>query len=263
MGTPKPVVDFHTGSFPGPSACSGSTRSSASAPRTRWPTSSARRRATTSARPSSACPSTRTRARTAPPPRFCVAARRGARRYGPEAASRTAPSFAAHADNLVRALSSRPTLTDNVAALEAQAARYLDARGDAALAPGLIDSAHIARDLASPRCRAFNEALGCAWFEEIRCHSDRDQLSFPYALGALGLAAAAPARPAEDPVFVGRRGEPPLALVVPPGRPRRGEGPAFHWYYTHALAVGKCLACVKHRRDALAGDLLAVARAPS
>ena len=171
--------------------------------------------------------------------------------------------LSAHADNLVRALSSRPTLTDNVAALEAQAARYLDARGDAALAPGLIDSAHIARDLASPRCRAFNEALGCAWFEEIRCHSDRDQLSFPYALGALGLAAAAPARPAEDPVFVGRRGEPPLALVVPPGRPRRGEGPAFHWYYTHALAVGKCLACVKHRRDALAGDLLAVARAPS
>ena len=89
------------------------------------------------------------------------------------------PSFAAHAENLVRALSSRPTLTDDVAAMERQVAAYAARYADADLALGLIDSAYVARDLRSRRCRDFNEALGCAWFDEIACYSDRDQLSFP------------------------------------------------------------------------------------
>lgn len=78
------------------------------------------------------------------------------------------------------------------------------------------------------------------------------------ALRKLGLAAAAaPGRPGKDAVFFSRGADAAVALVVPPGRPAKGVGPAFHWYFTHALAVGKCLACVKHKQDALAGDLAA------
>lgn len=155
-------------------------------------------------------------------------------------------------------------------ALEAQVAAYQSVARDEELSLGLVDSAFVARDLSSPRCRRFNAALGCAWFDEIACYSDRDQLSFPYALRRLGLAASTSTAsttttstsrgPGKDPVFFRRQNADPIALVVPPGRPFKGQGPAFHWYYTHALAVGKCLACVRDRTDALAGDLALLPR---
>lgn len=118
---------------------------------------------------------------------------------------------------------------------------------------------YIARDLRTPRCRAFAAALGCAWFDEVVCWSDRDQLSFPYALQRLGLAASYPATAAVDEVVFRAASGRPAAIVLPPGRPPRAKRAALHWYYTHALAVGKCLPCVRHRTDPFAGSIGEVA----
>ena len=172
--------------------------------------------------------------------------------YGPGAAAMRVPSFSRHGATIVRSLAMRPLLTDNVRAVEAQMGAYIREHGSSALSRDLIDSAYVARDLRSPRCRSFNAALGCAWFEEITCWSDRDQLSFPYALRRLGLSATAPRRPAFDLAVVRSDRGSPVALILPPGRPSRGDGPVLHWYYTHALAVGKCLPCVRDRRDPFA-----------
>mmetsp|Transcript_15849 Transcript_15849/g.60372 ORF Transcript_15849/g.60372 Transcript_15849/m.60372 type:complete len:107 (-) Transcript_15849:849-1169(-) len=46
----------------------------------------------------------------------------------------------------------------------------------------MIDGALIATYFGSERCRHFNALFGCAWFNEIQCYSDRDQLSFAYTL---------------------------------------------------------------------------------
>jgi len=52
----------------------------------------------------------------------------------------------------------------------------------------MIDGALIATYFGSERCRHFNALFGCAWFNEIQCYSDRDQLSFAYTLTrALGI----------------------------------------------------------------------------
>mmetsp|Transcript_17295 Transcript_17295/g.49395 ORF Transcript_17295/g.49395 Transcript_17295/m.49395 type:complete len:434 (+) Transcript_17295:114-1415(+) len=174
--------------------------------------------------------------------------------YGPGAAAMRVPSFSRHGATVVRSLAMRPLLTDNVRAVEAQMGTYVREHGSPALSRDLIDSAYLVRDLRSPRCRSFNAALGCAWFEEITCWSDRDQLSFPYALRRLGLSATAPRRPALDSVVVRSDRGSPVALILPPGRPSRGDGPVLHWYYTHALAVGKCLPCVRDRRDPFAAS---------
>ncbi|KAL7570777.1 hypothetical protein ACA910_014407 [Epithemia clementina (nom. ined.)] len=46
----------------------------------------------------------------------------------------------------------------------------------------LIDSAVLAWDLRTDRCRDFVSQLLCNWLQEIACFSDRDQLSFGYVL---------------------------------------------------------------------------------
>ncbi|KAL7556446.1 hypothetical protein ACA910_000005 [Epithemia clementina (nom. ined.)] len=51
-----------------------------------------------------------------------------------------------------------------------------------ALDSTLIDSAILAWDLRTDRCRDFVAQLLCTWLQEIACFSDRDQLSFGYAL---------------------------------------------------------------------------------
>ena len=39
----------------------------------------------------------------------------------------------------------------------------------------------------SEKCRNFNADLGCTWFDEIHCFSDRDQVSFPYAMASMDI----------------------------------------------------------------------------
>ena len=51
----------------------------------------------------------------------------------------------------------------------------------------LIDTALIAWDFRKDRCRDFADKLYCFWAHEVHCFSDRDQISFPYALYQMGL----------------------------------------------------------------------------
>ena len=39
----------------------------------------------------------------------------------------------------------------------------------------------------SEKCRNFNADLGCTWLDEIHCLSDRDQVSFPYAMALMDV----------------------------------------------------------------------------
>ena len=39
----------------------------------------------------------------------------------------------------------------------------------------------------SEKCRHFNGDLGCTWLDEIHCYSDRDQISFPYAMASMDI----------------------------------------------------------------------------
>jgi hypothetical protein len=126
--------------------------------------------------------------------------------YGPGAAGMAAPSFAAHGETLLRSLRSRPTLTDDVAALEAQLATYSAAADDAALSAALIDSALVARDLRSPRCRRFHAALGCAWFD-----AGRDAVVFNSTSTYLGRPSPGLEKLSETPVcrtWVGEKFQP-------------------------------------------------------
>eukprot|EP00959_Pyramimonas_sp_CCMP1952_P186519 3900374-Pyramimonas_sp.AAC.1 len=51
----------------------------------------------------------------------------------------------------------------------------------------MIDSAVIAWDMSSERCRDFNTKITCTWLGEIECFGDRDQISFPEVLRAVGV----------------------------------------------------------------------------
>ena len=52
---------------------------------------------------------------------------------------------------------------------------------------GMIDSAFIAWDFRSERCRSFNSNLTCTWLDEVQCFSDRDQVSIPQVLKSMNL----------------------------------------------------------------------------
>jgi hypothetical protein len=52
---------------------------------------------------------------------------------------------------------------------------------------GLIDSALMAWDMRTERCRKFNQRLSCTWLDETQCHGDRDQVSFPQAIRTMEL----------------------------------------------------------------------------
>ena len=156
-----------------------------------------------------------------------------------------APSLARHAETILGARArGRPDVTDSEDALRAQVRAYAR-EGGAAAEPersrALVDSAYLAFDRRDERCRRFHAALGCAWFDEVHCFSDRDQLSFPVALAKLGVRARGDA--AAEPYVPGRtsrllsdaRGRPTAYIVAPGTKP--GQKGAMHWYYSKAVAL--------------------------
>ena len=114
--------------------------------------------------------------------------------YGPLASTLPAPSFELHAETIIAAIARRPGVTDSAEAVTAQARLYLDTRHGQdlreELSLNLVDTAYFARDYTSPRCRALNARLACAWFKEIHCFSDRDQLSLPSQLTVWEFASS-------------------------------------------------------------------------
>lgn len=103
------------------------------------------------------------------------------------------------------------------------------------------------RALRRPRCRSFNRAANCAWFDEIDCYSDRDQLAFPPALARAGVRAVLSA--GGDVAVVDAAGA-LTATILAPGGPDDPTAAARHWYYSHAVAVGRCRKCYRALRKA-------------
>ena len=58
---------------------------------------------------------------------------------------------------------------------------------EASLDDGLIDSALMVWNNEDDRCQGFNEEFSCRWLQEIHCHGDRDQISFPHVVRQRGL----------------------------------------------------------------------------
>jgi hypothetical protein len=63
---------------------------------------------------------------------------------------------------------------------------------------GLIDSALMAWDMRTERCREFNQRLSCTWLDETQCYGDRDQVSFPQAFRSMELHQPNYVSPAES-----------------------------------------------------------------
>lgn len=99
------------------------------------------------------------------------------------------PKYQDHCDTVVSSIQERPTVTDSTQTLLQQCRSYQErnVQGTVSLDRGLIDSAFIAWNQDSEKCRDFNQNLACTWSDEVRCMSDRDQISFPHVLQRLGV----------------------------------------------------------------------------
>ena len=87
-----------------------------------------------------------------------------------------------HCDAIIAAAEARPKVSDSLDSIRAQCNNYQQGRQTP-----LIDTAFIVYDMRNPTCRKFNGDLGCSWLDEIHCHSDRDQVSFPHILQSMNL----------------------------------------------------------------------------
>ena len=143
-------------------------------------------------------------------------------------------SFQKHAETILRvSKGARVGVTDNQQAIRTQTRSYVkETNNSAHLDDFLIDSAYIARSLGTQRCRQFNAALGCYWFNEIQCFSDRDQLSFPYVLHKLG--AYAPSY--RDPGILLDKNSQPIVNILEPGTKFVAATSLLHWYFSTAVA---------------------------
>ncbi|CAK0798782.1 unnamed protein product [Prorocentrum cordatum] len=125
----------------------------------------------------------------------------------------------------------RPGVTDDSETLGKQCGHYrrLDPENyRISLDSGLIDSAVILWDMRSKRCRDFNRQLSCTWLGEIHCFADRDQVSFPEALRAVGVYEPSAVSPLDsevkDKLFV--KTDDPEIPMVHIGRS------SCHWYFS-------------------------------
>jgi len=137
------------------------------------------------------------------------------------------PRFKYHCAVLVA--SDRAGVTDDHETIRKQCNHYQRLGTDndrISLDSGMVDSAVIAWDMRSERCRDFNSKLSCTWLGEIQCFGDRDQVSFPEALRAVGVYEPKPVSPLEsvskDKLFVGV--DDPATPLVHIGRS------SCHWY---------------------------------
>jgi hypothetical protein len=110
--------------------------------------------------------------------------------------------------------------TDSREALKIQCDYYQKLNSSSyitSLDSGLIDSALMAWDMRTERCRKFNKRLSCTWLDETQCYGDRDQLSFPQALRTMKLHEPHYVSPAksmtQDKLFVSADNEHKKPLV--------------------------------------------------
>jgi hypothetical protein len=110
------------------------------------------------------------------------------------------PKFIHHCETILDSLQKRPNVTDSPESLMLQCQYYLEQQQQAdndAISPDhldhmLLDSAFLIWNYSTNQCRTFNAELQCTLSEQIHCHSDRDQVSFPYAMAQMGLQPIMP-----------------------------------------------------------------------
>lgn len=114
-------------------------------------------------------------------------------RRGIMSRGRYTPRYEHHCQAIIDALIDRPSVTDSAHNLIRQCDAYmqhvyLQEGNTEAMNQGLVDSAFIIWNQKTPTCRDFNSALRCTIMDQIQCHSDRDQVSIPFALYTMGLS---------------------------------------------------------------------------
>jgi hypothetical protein len=114
------------------------------------------------------------------------------------------PQYEHHCQTIIAALIDRPNVTDSADNLIRQCDAYLQhvyrQEGNTeTMNQGLIDSAFIVWNQKTQACRDFNSALRCTIMDQIQCHSDRDQVSIPFAMYNMGLEGWYTRHPGEDP----------------------------------------------------------------
>jgi hypothetical protein len=110
-----------------------------------------------------------------------------------------------HCQTVISALRNRPNVTDSPQSLLHQCQAYIrhvqqqlqyqEYQGDSSynneyhnpLDYGLIDSAFMVWDESTEICRSLNRQLRCTLLDQLHCHSDRDQVLFPFVFYKLLL----------------------------------------------------------------------------
>jgi len=98
-----------------------------------------------------------------------------------------------HCQTIIAALTLRPNVTDSSENLIRQCDAYLqhvyqEEGSTQTMSQGLIDSAFIIWNHKTQQCRDFSSAFRCTIVDQIQCHSDRDQVSIPFAMYKMGVS---------------------------------------------------------------------------
>jgi hypothetical protein len=114
--------------------------------------------------------------------------RRGIQKHG-----RYTAQYEHHCQTIIAALIDRPNVTDSSDNLIRQCDAYLQhvyqQEGTIeSMNQGLIDSAFIVWNHKTQACRDFSRTFRCTIMDQIQCHSDRDQVSIPFAMYNMGVS---------------------------------------------------------------------------
>jgi len=114
--------------------------------------------------------------------------RMGIQKYG-----RYTAQYEHHCQTIIAALIDRPNVTDSSDNLIRQCDAYLQhvyqQEGTIeSMNQGLIDSAFIIWNHKTQACRDFSSTFRCTIMDQIHCHSDRDQVSIPFAMYNMGVS---------------------------------------------------------------------------
>jgi hypothetical protein len=98
------------------------------------------------------------------------------------------PDYRAHCNTVVRAIWHRPNVTDSVDSVAKQCVKYVHSSGaNHTLDNAMVDTAFIIWNHNTAECRTFNNRFRCTLLSETHCHSDRDQIPWPFVLHLMGL----------------------------------------------------------------------------
>mmetsp|Transcript_38325 Transcript_38325/g.43225 ORF Transcript_38325/g.43225 Transcript_38325/m.43225 type:complete len:947 (-) Transcript_38325:236-3076(-) len=171
-----------------------------------------------------------------------------------------------HCQTIIAALIERPNVTDSSENLIRQCDSYLQhvyqQEGNIeTMNQGLIDSAFIVWNHRTQSCRDFSSAFRCTIMDQIQCHSDRDQVSIPFAMYTMGVSGMYSQRKGENVKVVDESWDPrihDLDFVVSDDQTKnlnskevmlRVTRASCHWYFSR---LGNCRTDLTEEKPTLA-----------